>query len=141
MKKSTRKSTSESTGPLVDAKRLDELRLDFEIGLYETYLRNRPDAVEALFELGGAYTKRGLYSKGLEMDLRLVRIEPDNATFNYNLACSYSLLQDVDRSLDSLKRAIELGFDEADQLESDADLENVRRDPRFVQLVGSLRRA
>jgi tetratricopeptide (TPR) repeat protein len=116
------------------------MRLDFEIALYETFLRSRPQAVEAIFELGGAYTKRGLYSKGLEMDLRLVRLEPDNPTFNYNLACSYSLLHDVDRSLESLQRAIHLGFDEVDQMRKDADLENVRRDPRFAKLVGSLRR-
>jgi hypothetical protein len=73
------------------------------------------------------------------MDLRLVRIEPDNPTFTYNLACSYSLLKDVDRSLDALERAIDLGFDDRKQIQSDPDLDNVRSDPRFHKIVASRR--
>ncbi len=117
----------------------EERYYDFEIALYETYLSFRPDGVEALFGLGNAYTKRGSYSKGLEVDLRLVRLEPDNPTFNYNLACSYSLLKNLDRSIETLKRAIELGFDDRKQFETDPDLENVRRDPRFQKLLASRR--
>ena len=123
----------------IDSKRAEELQLDFEIGLYEAHLHFRPESTEALFGLGNAYTKRGLYGKGLEIDLRLVRLEPDNPTFNYNLACSYSLLKEVDHSIETLKRAIDLGFDDRKQMQNDPDLENVRQDPRFEKLLSSRR--
>jgi tetratricopeptide (TPR) repeat protein len=121
--------------PRIETKRLDAIELDFEISLFEAYLQFRPHSVEALFGLGNAYTRRGDYAKGLDLDLKLVRLEPDNPTFNYNLACSYSLLNDVDRSLASLKRAVDLGFDDNQQLQTDPDLSNVRRDPRFQKLL------
>lgn len=53
----------------------------------------------------------------------------------YNLGCAYSLKNDADKSFDSLRQAIDAGFQQTDLFETDSDLENIRKDEkRFNEL-------
>jgi Flp pilus assembly protein TadD len=119
----------------LSARAARDLSLDFEIQIYERSLEWEPDDIEVLDSLGLAYTARGLYDKGLEVDRRLTRLEPDNHTFVYNFACSLSLLGRVDEAFASLEQAIELGFRDLRLLAADPDLKAVRADARFSSLV------
>ncbi len=51
----------------------------------------------------------------------------------YNAACAYSLANQIDEGLDCLKRSMAAGFDGGD-IETDSDLDNLRKDPRFATL-------
>ena len=73
------------------------------------------------------------------VDLRLVEIKPHEPIFHYNLACSQSLLNDVEAGLASLRCAIELGYSNIEYLQEDSDLENLRKDERFGCIVTSMR--
>lgn len=108
--------------------------LDFEIDFFERLLKKKPDFILALTVLGGAYTQQGDYKKGLEVDLRLSSLRRDDPVVHYNLACSYSLLGELDRAFAALKKAIELGYDDFEHLKQDPDLENLKKDERF-QLI------
>ena len=55
--------------------------------------------------LGGLYTRQGRIADGLKMDRKLVRLEPDNPTAHYNLACSLALTSDSDGALTALEEA------------------------------------
>jgi tetratricopeptide (TPR) repeat protein len=109
--------------------------LDFEIAFFEKLLDKNPDFVEALTALGDAYTKKGLYEKGLETDLRLVKFRPADPIIHYNLACDYSLLKQPELCLRVLETAIKLGYREFDYMEKDPDLEYIRQDTRFRELI------
>lgn len=111
------------------------LALDFEIAIFERSLQWDPDDADVLDSLGHAYTARGLYEKGLEVDRRLTRLDPTNYTFAYNLACSLSLLGRLDEAFTALARSIELGFRDLRLLAADPDLKAVRTDARFFGLV------
>jgi predicted esterase len=58
---------------------------------------------------------------------------------NYNVACMHSLLKDKDKSFKHLEAAIELGgFGQGNlvqQIEDDADFDNIRKDPRYKKLL------
>lgn len=112
--------------------------LDFEIDFCEKLIRAYPDFVDALIPLGHAYTRRGLYQKGLQIDLRLVQLRHHDPLLWYNLGCSYSLLNQLDDALEALQRAAALGYRDLDYLQKDPDLINVRRLPKFRQLLESL---
>ncbi|MBI3724695.1 hypothetical protein HY251_12175 [bacterium] len=114
---------------------LRTIGLDFEIAFYELVRRREPDHEPTLEALGHAYTQRGRHELGLEVDRRLAELRPDDAVVHYNLACSYSLLDDKDLAIASLERAIELGYDDLDHLEKDKDLDALRGDRRFQALV------
>lgn len=109
--------------------------LDFEISFYEALIKDKPDFVDALIPLANAYTKRGLYKKGLEVDKRLVGLRPDDEMVHYNLACSYSLLGNIDLALKTLEKAMELGYRDFNWMEKDKDLENLRNDKRYKELL------
>ncbi len=53
----------------------------------------------------------------------------------YNVACVHSLKKDNDKAFDYLRQSIEAGFRTMDQLHSDPDLDNIRKDPRFAEMV------
>ncbi len=114
--------------------------LDFEISFYEDLLKGKPDFVDALILLADAYTKKGLLDKGLEADLKLSGLRPADPIIHYNLACDYSLLKDAERCLETLAKAITLGYREFKFMEKDPDLAYIRQDARFTELVSKHRK-
>lgn len=112
---------------------------DFEICFYENLLARAPGFWQALEALGDAYTRKGMYAKGLEADLKLLGLRPLDDTVYYNLACDYALLRDSERSLKSLEKAIVLGYRDFRHIDNDADLAFVRPDPAFSALLKKYR--
>jgi tetratricopeptide (TPR) repeat protein len=109
--------------------------LDFEIGFYEKLVTAYPDFLDALVPLGDAYTRRGHVEKGLDVDLRLVKLRQQDPCSWYNLACSYSLLNRIDESLKALEQAFGLGYRDLSHIRSDPDLLNLRRSPQYLRFV------
>ena len=108
---------------------------DFDIHLCERLVREKPDFTDALMVLGEAYTRKGLVKKGLTIDRRLVRLKPKDPIAYYNLACDYSLLNNIDKGIWALSRALSLGYDDLDLLSKDEDLKNLRADPCYDKLI------
>ena len=116
----------------------EKLQQDFEVGFFRKALEHDPENVDILVFLGDAFSKRGMTLDGLEIDKRLVRICPEEPTFHYNLACSYSLLGEVEPAFTALEKAIQLGYQNFDHLQNDSDLDNIRQDRRFTLLLKNL---
>jgi tetratricopeptide (TPR) repeat protein len=110
----------------------EQKEMDFEIQFYEGIIDKRRDFIEALVALGDLYTRRGYFEKGLDVDKRLAQLRTDDPYIFYNLACSHSLLNNIEEALAAIKKAIAIGYDDFKFLESDKDLDNLRRDKRFV---------
>ena len=111
----------------------------FEIEFFEAVHRRCPAYVDVVGLLGGLYTKTGRITDGLKMDRKLVRLEPDNATAHYNLACSLALCKKRPDALRSLRKALALGYDDLDWMEQDPDLEILKDDPEFRKLLAALK--
>jgi tetratricopeptide (TPR) repeat protein len=116
----------------------DKEDLQFEIQFFEGIAKRDPTYIEALQVLGDAYTKTGQWEKGLHVDRRLARLCPDNPLVFYNLACSYSLMSEIDQAFSALRRAVKLGYNDARWLNKDPDLENLRHDTRFDDIRKNL---
>lgn len=113
----------------------------FDISFYESILRRDPSYVEVVEILGGLYTKAGRISDGLKMDRKLVRLQPENATAHYNLACSLALSKRPTDALATLAQAIALGYDDAEWMSSDPDLAPLHARPDFLSLLDLVRQA
>jgi tetratricopeptide (TPR) repeat protein len=112
-------------------------QLEFEIDFFEKLTNEHPDFTDALIALGEAYTRRGWHDKGLDVDSRLVKLKPSDPIVWYNLACSLSLLKRLDESLDALRKAIELGYDDFSYIGKDPDLSALRDSDQFRQFLST----
>ena len=127
---------SEPTSTGIPTPRLmDQSQLDFELDFYGSILRRQPDYVDVLRAMGNTLTQKGRYTEGLQIDRRLVQLRPDDALAHYNLACSFALLKRPDQALRALRRAVELGYRDFRFMREDRDLDSIRHDPRFRQLL------
>ena len=109
---------------------------EFQITFLQSVSVMDPENIEILVQLGDLYSRLGRVEESLKIDLKLVSLCPEEKVFHYNLACSYSLLDDLDLSLLALEKALLLGYDDVEQIENDADLQNLRKDKRYRDLVG-----
>lgn len=117
------------------ARPADQNQLDFEIQFFANILERRPDYVDVLRVMGNNLTLKGRYAQGLQIDKRLIQLRPHDALAHYNLACSYALLRRAEPALRTLRRAVELGYRDFRYLREDRDLDFIRHDPRFRQLM------
>ena len=132
------KSTNEPTetaGGLSLARLAEQTQLDFELDFFGAVLQRCPDYIDVLRIMGNLLTLKGRFAEGLQIDKRLVQLRPGDALAHYNLACSYALLKKPELALKTLRKAVELGYRDFRYMQEDHDLESIRKDPRFRQLL------
>ena len=110
-------------------------QLDFELEFFERLLGQLPDFADILRAQASNLTTKGLIKEGLKVDQRLVQVRPEDPTAHYNLACRYALLRQPDLAFTTLRRAVELGYRDFRYMIQDRDLDSIRTDPRFGQLL------
>lgn len=91
------------------------------------------------------YSTRGLeyhtekvYGKAEADYLEALKLNPPDAlrsTLLYNLACAYSLESRADEAIERLKQSIEAGFRDFKHMQKDKDLDHIRDDPRYKELI------
>ena len=112
---------------------------EFEMGFFESVLRRTPDDAQLVEILGGLYTRHGRIAEGLKMDRKLVKLQPENATAHYNLACSLALSKRKSDALRALQHAVRLGYRDFDWMQQDPDLEALKNHPEFKTLLATLK--
>ncbi len=120
--------------------RREARELDVKIGFMEGLVRRDPGYVEALQLLGDHYTQRGRFEHGLRVDEQLSRLEPSNPLVFYNLACSYSLTDQVDLAAEALEKALQLGYRDFKWLAKDPDLRTLRKHPVYRAIEDKIQR-
>jgi len=117
----------------------DRNQLDFELEFFGKLLVVLPNYAEALRAQACNLTAKGRLQEGLAVDKQLVMARPADPTAHYNLACRYALLKQSDMAIVALRKAVELGYRDFRFMEKDRDLDSIRKDPRFRQLVREYR--
>jgi tetratricopeptide (TPR) repeat protein len=136
MAQPSKRPPDQAEAPLPSLARLSEqTQLDFELGFFSGIIEHHDGYVDVLRAHGNNLTLKGRYADGLDIDKRLIQLRPTDALAHYNLACSYALLKKPDLALKTLRRAVELGYRDFRYMREDRDLESVRHDPRFRQLL------
>ena len=126
---------TEAAAVVTLARLAEQTQLDFELDFFAGILERHAGYVDVLRAHGNNLTLKGLYAEGLEIDKRLIQLRPADALAHYNLACSYALLKKPELALKTLRRAVELGYRDFRYMREDRDLDSIRHDPRFRQLI------
>ena len=110
-------------------------QVDFELDFFAAVLDRDPCHTAALRVHASNLAATGQAARALQMDRRLVRLQPDRPVPWYNLACSYAVLGMTDPAFAALQRSVDLGYRLLNHMARDPDLKSLRRDPRFARLL------
>ena len=103
--------------------------------IYTKILTLDPGHINSLNDMGVLAMKQGEYKDAINYLEKAVRLKPDYVTSYYNLACAYSLLNDPDKGMDYLLKAITIDKKVKDWAEKDPDLRNIVESARFKVLI------
>jgi tetratricopeptide (TPR) repeat protein len=123
---------------------------------YEKAIQLRQDAASYYGNLGAAYFSKKEFEKASIAYNQAVQLDPDifertshtgvtaqmsspedRAHFDYVLAKLYAKIGSAERSLQYLRRAMEEGYKGIDNVYKDAEFAELRKDPRFTQLMAA----
>jgi adenylate cyclase len=101
----------------------------------ERHVDMHPDDGRALTFGAYALVELGQTERAREWARRALEADKDEPAIIYNVACTYSLLGEIDEAIGLLSRSIDQGYGHRAWLEHDSDLAPLRSDPRFQQLL------
>lgn len=95
--------------------------------------------LERTVEAGWKNLEAHRFDDGIESFTRALELKPDSGEGAYGMACALSLKREADGALEWLRKSIQLGYDNLDHIEKDPDLEYLRKDSRYSQVIAVLR--
>lgn len=103
----------------------------------------RPALMEQSHELqlrAVLLSRTGQIEAGIKVCEEAVKIAPFSPPAQYNLACLYSRNGEIDKAIDRLKIAAEVGFRDANHVQNDPDLVPLRDNPEFKDVVEAMKK-
>lgn len=78
------------------------------------------------------------HKEGVKFFEKIVSMNP-YATDYYNLACGYAMINEKDKAFAALNKSIDMGMNSKRQFENDTDLNSLRGDKRYEELLARLK--
>lgn len=93
------------------------------------------------YDRGNRYLQKRQYERAIAAYEKAVETDDKPAKAAYNAACAYALQNDRDHAFQWLDKAVDLGYADADHYIEDSDLDPLRTDPRFQQVMNRISRS
>jgi tetratricopeptide (TPR) repeat protein len=87
------------------------------------------------FNRGFELHQSNRYVEAIEAFSQSIALNHRQSTAMYNIACGFALLNDTENALFWLERSLAGGFEQTDLLRTDSDLDPLRSDPRFSEIL------
>ena len=113
-------------------------RYEEALDAYKMAIEIKPDYTDALYNKGFALWELGRHDEAFDACNKAIEIEPDFADAWYTLACFYSLENEKVKALESLKKAIENGYNNISHINQDKDLDFIRKEPEFQEIISKI---
>jgi len=103
----------------------------------ESELTIHPENARPAYLGAAALAALGETDRAREWATRALAIDPDDVLTQYNVACVYSILGDLEEALDLLERLLPNAGHELKHgwIKNDSDLDPLRRHPRFQKIL------
>lgn len=119
-----------------DAKgQLKRKQVEHKLARYEQLTRSDPKNGAVWYKLGYELYELGEHDRAAKAFQQSAALHHAEGASLYNAACMLSLKGDRRSALEHLERAILAGFGSANKLREDDDLDNIRSEPRYRELL------
>jgi adenylate cyclase len=105
------------------------------IALFPKYLAQNPDDARAHLFFALDLSKIGRLEEAKKEVATALELSPNDAVMLYNAACFYASNGETKRAIDSLRQALAAGFNQIVWIKRDPDLESIRKDPEYLELI------
>ncbi|MEN8250599.1 MAG: FlgO family outer membrane protein, partial [Bacteroidota bacterium] len=108
------------------------------IRIAEEVLQLNPGNTRALYMGANGLVAIDEQEKGLEWLQRALTLDPNDPMLLYNAGCIYSLCSKKEEALNCLEQAVATGLTQKGWYEHDSNLDILRKEQRFINLLSSL---
>lgn len=117
-------------------KKQEEIKVRLSaLNTIERHLQLNPHDTRALYFGANNLARIGDNEKARELAERALRQDQNEPVVLYNVACFYALQGDLDQALILLEKAVDMGWGDRAWMETDSDLEPLRRHDRLKALL------
>jgi serine/threonine protein kinase/Flp pilus assembly protein TadD len=109
--------------------------VDKALFVYPRYLLKHPEDARAHMFYATDLAQAGQTGEAKSYAEKALELSPGDPLMLYNGACFYARMGDSVRAVESLRAAVEAGFENFEWIKRDADLESIRSDPGYIELV------
>ncbi|PKN37770.1 MAG: hypothetical protein CVU62_08585 [Deltaproteobacteria bacterium HGW-Deltaproteobacteria-2] len=102
---------------------------------FNVAIRLKPDYAVFYNNRGLSYVSLRQYQLAIKDYNEAIRLNPDYAVAYYNKACLLALQKDAIQSCNSLRLAMERGFNDSKHIQEDKDFDNVRNTACFIDIL------
>ena len=109
-----------------------------QVKLIEAYLRENPGDPRAAILGAVALATVGDKDGAMHYLETAIAADPGDTTILYNAACTYAMMGRAPEALDALEKAVGNGWGDRSWIEHDPDLELLRGEPRYIELLQAI---
>ena len=115
----------------------DKLQESVQVALkfYPEYLTQHPEDARAHLFYAMDLATAGKIEEAKREATKAIELNPTDQLMQYNAACFYSQLGDKKQAIETLKKAISSGYKGYDWMKHDPDLDVLRNEPEFIELM------
>ena len=109
--------------------------LNESLNVYPRYFIQHPDDARAHLYYANSLVKVGKTEEAKKEATKAAELNPTDPLMLYNIACFYSSLNDKKTAVEAIKNAFKAGYADYEWTKRDSDLDNIRKEPEFIELL------
>jgi adenylate cyclase len=109
--------------------------LESGVEAFPRYLSKHPDDARAHMYYAVTLTLKGKDQQARDEAAKALELSPDDPVMMFNAACFYARLGEKELALKMIKNAVSTGFELYEWLRRDPDLDNIRNEQGFIEIM------
>ncbi|MGA7161790.1 MAG: protein kinase [Bacteroidota bacterium] len=109
--------------------------LEASMTMFPRYLSLHPDDARAHIFFAVALVRSGRIDEAKIKAARAIELSPNDPLMFYNAACFYANVGDKTAALQTLKKALSSGYGFHEWIKRDPDLDNIRNEPEYIEMM------
>ncbi len=107
------------------------------VDVFDRYLTQHPDDARARMIHAQNLVHVDRTEEAKVEAAKAIDLNPTDPVMQYNAACFYARISEIERAVVALTAAVSAGFQDLQWMKNDPDLDNIRQEAGYLELVGS----